>query len=138
MASDAGQQLAVIFREFDEAVETAMIGITLGTVAGLKRAPSEGGTPVDTGWARANWVPSIGDPVDHEVGSREAVDASAQTAGEGKLPGYRLQMGKIWITNNVPYITRLNAGSSPQAEPGFVERNITEAIGKAERGFPRT
>ena len=34
-------------------------------------------TPVDTGWARANWVPSIGVALDTTVGSPEGVSTAA-------------------------------------------------------------
>ena len=87
-------------------------------------------TPVDTGWARANWIPSIGRPVEKAAGSREAVGAArgAQSAGVARLLIYDLSQGDIWISNNVPYIERLNQGSSPQADARFVERAIEAGI----------
>lgn len=86
-------------------------------------------TPVDTGWARANWVPSVGRPAEGVTGSRDAVNTGAQSAGEARLLVYTLsQSPEIWITNNVPYIGDLNAGRSPQAPANFIETAIDTAI----------
>ena len=78
-------------------------------------------TPVDTGRARANWLVSFGAPDVRQVTSpgkakaaREAVDK-----GRNKILGYRLGRGGIFITNSVPYITRLDNGSSAQAPSGM-------------------
>jgi hypothetical protein len=85
-------------------------------------------TPVDTGWARANWVVSIGTPHTGVVGSREAVSQAGQIAGQGRLLVYRLNQGQIWISNNVPYIGKLNEGHSKQAPAGYIEQAIDTAI----------
>lgn len=94
-------------------------------------------TPVDTGWARANWVPSIGQSYiggGDEFKTREERAAnvgrarSAADAGTAAVLGYRLQMGAIYVTNNVPYIEDLNEGSSPQAPAGFVQIAIDKAV----------
>jgi hypothetical protein len=91
-------------------------------------------TPVDTGWAKANWVPSVGLPV-IRPGSFEPPDtlgiASArgqQTAGTLGLLSYTYTQGSVFISNNVPYVPRLNAGSSTQAPAGFVENAIEKAL----------
>lgn len=85
-------------------------------------------TPVDTGWARANWLVSIGRPPEGPVGSREAVNAGAQAAGQGRLLVYNVSQGDVWIGNNVPYIQKLNEGHSKQAPANFVERAISQGI----------
>ena len=94
-------------------------------------------TPVDTGWARANWVPSISSPYPgggQEFPTREARAAavgqgrSVQQAGTAAVLGYRLSMNAIYITNNVPYIEELNEGSSKKAPAGFVQYAIAQAI----------
>lgn len=135
------EQIAVILKDLDRRVELVTIGLSLGIVAKLKRAASEGGTPVDTGWARANWVPQIGTPAAGTVGTRKQaeagqVDQTGSAAGEAQLLGFKLAKGSIWITNNVRYIVRLNEGSSQQAPPGFVQAAIEEAIAEQlQRGF---
>lgn len=91
-----------------------------------------GETPVDTGWARANWIPNIGTPVTQPDGSRTrgAISTSGQEAGKAKLLGFKLTQGNIYITNNVPYITKLNAGSSKQAPSMYVEAQVTKTVNK--------
>lgn len=122
------EQRQQITGELERFVSKIVIAITLNVVANLVAAPSEGGTPVDTGWARANWVPAIGKPASDVTGSRDQVSTAAQQAGESIVLGYRLAMGPVYISNNVPYILALNDGHSPQAEPHFIERAIDKAV----------
>jgi len=91
-------------------------------------------TPVDTGWARANWLPSIGSPVESPAGTRETVTTSNQDGGLAEIASsYTLDRGNIFISNNVPYILSLNMGTSTQAPPGFVQISIARAIASAVR-----
>jgi hypothetical protein len=91
-------------------------------------------TPRDTGWARSNWVPSIGKSVDHTVGTPESVSKSASESGVAAVAsGYTLEKGPVFISNNVPYIGRLNDGSSKQAPSGFVQAAILRAVRGAFR-----
>jgi hypothetical protein len=98
--------------------------LTIETTAEVVKA-----TPIDTGWARANWIPSVGDPVDATTGSKDGVTTSRQEAGVAEvLTTYTLRRGNLFITNNVPYITKLNEGTSTQAPSGFVQQSIARAI----------
>lgn len=87
-------------------------------------------TPVDTGWARANWIPQIGVPFEGNATVTDpqpgdvASAAGQQAAGQAAILGYRIELGSVFISNNVPYIINLNNGSSRQAPPMFVERAI--------------
>lgn len=110
-----------------------MAAIALQVLANLVASPSRGGTPVDTGWARANWVPNIGEPLTGVVGTREAVTAGAQAAGQAKLIRYKLGQGPIYLTNNVEYIKRLNAGHSKQAPAGFIQAAVARGIKAVEK-----
>lgn len=74
-------------------------------------------TPVDTGRARANWLPTLNTP------SKEKVDAGAPADILPVLGAYKIT-DTIFITNNLPYIQRLNDGYSKQAPAGFVEAAI--------------
>lgn len=87
-------------------------------------------TPRDTGWAAANWVPNLGSATDSPVGSPQAVSAAgaAQQQGLAKVVGYRLPDGDVFISNNVPYIQKLNDGHSAQAPAGFVQAGIARAL----------
>lgn len=95
-------------------------------------------TPIDTGWARANWVLQIGTPFDGTAGTRaqaEAgqIDQSAQKIGEAKIAiGYKLGP-VIYNSNNVPYINELNDGSSAQAPAAFVQAAIFRAVEQTVR-----
>lgn len=93
-------------------------------------------TPRRTGWARANWSPSIGRPralLNADVSNPTPADVARQTAsGEAAIAviatTYRLSLGAVYITNGVPYIGRLNEGSSQQAPAGFVQAAVRRAI----------
>ncbi len=129
----ASKQIRVIVAAITGLAERVIKKLVLDVVANLQAAPKEGGTPVDTGWARANWVPNIGSPRNSVAGSRAAAE-------KGSLPsdseqgvaavaiGYKLAQGAVYITNNVPYILPLDAGSSKQAPKGFIRRGIVKAI----------
>lgn len=104
-------------------------------------------TPVKTGRARSNWrtllykptnvlfwppnnIPGEGKPESPEAGAQRSIDEAQETVGA--FTGGRRS---IWIINNVPYIQALNAGSSPQAPPGFIEAatfRARETIRKAQ------
>lgn len=119
----ADQDIRATVRAVEKDAERVIKRVGFACQNELKRA-----TPVDTGWARANWQVSIGHPITQTTGSREAVNVSAQAAGEARLLVYDLSQGDIWITNNVPYIQELNQGHSKQAPAGFVEDAIRAAI----------
>lgn len=89
-------------------------------------------TPVDTGHARSNWVPSPSNQTSVD-GSREGVSYGAQSAGLQWLhSGYQFPQ-PAYVVNNVHYITSLNAGSSRQAPSNFVHEAIDRAILDAHR-----
>lgn len=125
-------QIEAIISGIGVTVEKVMQKITLDIVANLKET-----TPVDTGWARANWIPMMSNSFDGTVGSPEDL---APHKGKGTFPqavqeqrlaailGYNLKDGRIFISNNVPYIKRLNDGSSKKAPSGFVIQAIEKAV----------
>lgn len=84
-------------------------------------------TPVDTGRARGNWQTSIGSPIYKET-SRLDQSGVAELGVARTLLATKPVGATIYITNNVPYIGRLNEGYSAQAPSGFVERAIAVAI----------
>ena len=126
-------QIRAIVRGLGQFTERLIVKITTDATANLIED-----TPVDTGWARANWVPSLGAPVVKELsGSDRNVQsaASEQSAGVAEVLGYRLRRGRVFISNNVPYILSLNDGHSNQAGPGFIQRAIRKAVTIDIRGF---
>lgn len=75
------------------------------------------------GRARGNWQSTIGSPAANEI-NRIDPSGSAATA-ETQLVATAIRVGEVsYITNNVPYIERLNDGWSSQAPEAFVETNI--------------
>ena len=117
-------QVRSVMAALERAAERVIIKVTLDVTSNLIEA-----NPVDTGWSRANWIPSVGSPTKDPAGSKQAVSTAAQAAGLARMRTYDLHRdGKVFITNNVPYIVRLNEGSSRQAPKGFVQRGIRKAV----------
>jgi len=93
------------------------------------------GTPVDTGRARSNWLVEVGsarsDTIEpYAPGSGRSTESRNTEAAldQGRSAVARYQNGQeIHITNNLPYISKLNDGSSAQAPENFVETAIVEA-----------
>lgn len=78
-------------------------------------------TPVKTGRARASWTIAVNRP-----------DRSVQPEGHASYPPptagpVLVKVGdQIWISNNLPYIVRLEKGSSRQAPQGMVALSVEE------------
>lgn len=129
MGANETRQIRGIIRSVNKISEKVVKKITLDMTANLQQA-----TPVDTGWARANWVPAIGLPYTANLENVRPTSQSAsgarsqQQSGIAAVGGYSLKMGKVFVSNNVPYIMILNDGSSTQAPAGFVQRAIRKAV----------
>lgn len=95
-------------------------------------------TPVDTGWAQSNWVPQVGEAFKGTAGTRADAEAgrldhAPATAGLAQIARYDVAQGDVHETNNVPYIERLNAGSSAQAPAAFVQAAIAQTLAEVAR-----
>ena len=118
-----------VITALENATEDTIRRIAVNITAELIRT-----TPVDTGWARANWVPSLGVPFTGNAEVRDPSEtevagaAREQTAGTAAVLGYNLTVNQVFISNNVPYIVRLNDGSSAQAPAMFVQAAINTVI----------
>lgn len=90
------------------------------------------GTPVDTGRARSNWQAELDSPADGTVASLGGNAAAASIAkAEAIIAKYNGDRNKeIHLTNNLPYIGRLNDGWSAQAPAGYVETAVLTGAGK--------
>jgi hypothetical protein len=89
-------------------------------------------TPVDTGRARANWICAVGSPA---TGIRQWPDrgGAGQAAQSSISSGTPIILGApagqpIHVTNNLPYIGRLNDGWSKKSPKAFVELSIKSAL----------
>lgn len=94
-------------------------------------------TPVLTGHARANWIPSADEPDGSINPGVAGVDLTgeAQTAGEkGDVDAVIKQFmsndssTKLFLNNNLPYINALDEGSSRKAPAGIVLPSILTAL----------
>lgn len=101
-------------------------------------------TPVDSGRARANWQVEIGQAAEGVIGDpnnkKEKFDKSGQGAisqGKDAIQGYK-SGSSINITNNLPYIERLNDGWSAQAPAGFVEKAVQVGISAIQAEADKT
>lgn len=82
-------------------------------------------TPVDTGRARGNWFVGINRPIRQTKPNRKG--GQATTDGQAKLFNSKAKYPDYWISNNLPYIERLNDGYSAQAPAKFVETAFNQA-----------
>ncbi|MCY4318366.1 MAG: hypothetical protein OXE76_04080 [Alphaproteobacteria bacterium] len=119
------RQIAAAVDGLERFTERAVIRLTLDVHAGLVRR-----TPVDTGWARANWIPRVGRPQAAPVGTPQDIGPATQatSAGRSGVLAYRLPRGSVFVSNAVDYIQALNDGHSQQESPGFVQRAIQSAV----------
>jgi len=84
-------------------------------------------TPVDTGRARGNWQSTVGAPA---FGTLEETDKSGRAAiaraTTACLAWKTVSGASILLTNNLPYIERLEHGHSKQAPAGMVAVTVAE------------
>ncbi|UFK26766.1 hypothetical protein [Roseobacter phage RDJL6] len=125
-------QIKTIIQALEETAEKVVIRLGLNITSNLIED-----TPIDTGWARANWVPAIGasrasPAASQPTGSQVQIQQALQQSGMVGLLSYKLASGTVFISNNVPYIGRLNDGSSTQAPSGFVQAAIRRGVQQTE------
>lgn len=81
-------------------------------------------TPVDTGRARGNWQVQINSPITSTLDVNDKTGATTIGTATNTLANYKA--GDIYITNNLPYIIKLEQGSSKQQPAGMVAITIRE------------
>jgi len=87
-------------------------------------------TPVKTGRARGNWQCTIGTAAAGTVDDVDPSGANAVSAIQAQVQAWKAVSGvSIILTNNLPYIGRLEHGSSTQAPAGMVGVTIAELGG---------
>lgn len=94
------------------------------------------GTPVDTGRARSNWITSLGSArrdtlspyAPGEGGSTGSANAQAAMDQCEAVVAHYQHGNEIHIANSLPYIGKLNEGSSAQAPANFVEESVNVAV----------
>ena len=93
-------------------------------------------TPVDTGRARANWQASLDAPASGTVNFEADKGSGAMAPNESNASRRAIAAGMsatenaagrvFWLSNNLPYIERLEYGHSKQAPRGMVRTTINE------------
>ena len=91
------------------------------------------------GHARRNWQVTISDPADNELDGVDADGLTTRLVGQAVIKTAP-QFSAIWISNNVPYIERLEHGHSTQSPQGMLEvtfhdiaSTYSSAVGNALR-----
>lgn len=130
------KQITFIIADLDRYTEGEVTALTLEVTSRLREV-----TPRDTGWARSNWVPSIGSPApslpqpEGRPTAGDVAKAAARSAqGEAEVLNFRMENGATFVTNGVPYLPRLNDGWSAQAPQGFVQQVVDEAVMRSRQG----
>lgn len=130
MAKSFSQQIREYAEKYNERIEDVVSDFSVGlSSAIIKRTPVgnpslwKGNAPPGYvgGTARANWIPSVGQPETSEINSVDDPTPKVQAIKE-KIPG-----NVFYLTNNVPYIERLEYGWSTQAPQGMVRTTIRAA-----------
>lgn len=92
-------------------------------------------TPVDVGTAVSNWRVSVNAVsaqrrayVPGKYGSTRPQNQSATISTARQFINDRPKARAFYVSNTVPYISRLNDGSSVQAPAGFVETSLNAAL----------
>jgi len=90
-------------------------------------------TPVDTGYARGGWQPSLMTA----ISGVNTLDASgAVSINEISLVTAQMKIGDVfYMTNNVAYIWDLEYGSSLQAPKGMVRITVAKAKAIAQKNI---
>lgn len=81
-------------------------------------------TPVGTGRAKGNWIPSSGTPVYDFDPERKDKDGSSTLAKMSSILESHKEGESIFITNSTPYILMLEYGWSKKAPNGMVRISV--------------
>jgi hypothetical protein len=82
-------------------------------------------TPVDSGRARANWQVTIGAQASGTVEFDDTNGGATMSRATAASAGFKAG-DTIYLTNNLPYIRRLEEGYSQQAPAGMVALTVQE------------
>lgn len=109
--------------EIEAEINKEVRALAINLLNGLTRV-----TPVDTGRARGNWFTSATSisnrTIDEFRQARQAIIEGVSTISSVINERYP----SITLSNNLPYIERLNDGYSQQAPKKFVESEIDRVV----------
>lgn len=134
--SVAGESAAYIRRMAVAILQTVVTATPVGDPTLWQSHPNKPPGYVG-GHARRNWAVSLGSPLSGSRGmpgrgpGEGAATSQAIKTGKNRIKEFRntgsaagQDVSRLIIQNNVPYITRLNAGHSAQAPANFVEQAV--------------
>lgn len=81
-------------------------------------------TPVKDGAARGNWQVSIDEPITGVIDRKDKEGSATVADAFGKIPDEAGHV--VYMTNNLPYIRKLEYGHSDQAPQGMVRTNAAK------------
>jgi hypothetical protein len=114
---------------FDTDTKTLLSELTLRAVF-LVMGDVVAGSPVRTGRFRASWFVGVGQPV-RAVAAPRQQPAGSEAESVARLVEIRPEtvtgFDPVYITNNLPYASRLAEGSSKQAPNGWVDQAVSRA-----------
>lgn len=129
-AADFARRMANLAEEVEENINDGLKEISAVALTEIVYQ-----TPVDRrknaphpGQARGGWVVGANTPpVPREPGHMDEVGTDTIAEGIAELTTLYGHNNTVFIENHVPYINKLNAGSSQQAPAGFVEKALVQA-----------
>lgn len=122
--------MSINLTDFDKAitqVEKQLDEVTVETLQKVVLAVDSAivlSTPVDTGRARGNWLPSINTPREEKLVDNFDLTGSKSIAEAQSVSDKVIAGNTVYISNNLEYIGALNDGHSQQAPAGFVEKAV--------------
>ena len=136
MVFEQARRIADEIRQFFRTAEEKAVTIVgLALLDELTRA-----TPVDTGLARSNWIPTFNNNgPGKQIGTINTVplNFSLQANRVTQLKNYKTSMGQVAIENRAKHLVELNQGKSSQAPAGFIEAALRRARRKADAELAR-
>lgn len=112
------QQIKMFGDRSAKAVQQTRTAVTIKLFSAVIRD-----TPVDTGLARANWQLTEGQKATGTV-TNVAPNKAGLTVSEAGQIQKTNGDESLYLTNNLPYIVKLEEGFSKKAPEGMVRRNI--------------
>lgn len=119
-------------KQFSAKIREWAVGVEKGLDAVCRQTAQEmafrtiSHTPVDTGFAKGSWQPSINTIKD---GKGSPDKASGRVSAEAALVAAQVKAGDVfYLTNNAHYIVNLEYGHSKQAPNGMVRPVIAARL----------
>ena len=127
-----GEILEIVKEDARAIVRSVVLATPVGNPALWQNPPPISYEP---GTARANWQIGLGNPENTILFEQDPDGGTTIARAWTRIETWRSFNQALWLSNNVPYIGRLNDGWSVQAPAGFIEQAIliAQSRGVGER-----